>query len=326
MNKIGVVVIGRNEGERLKTCICSLAVSDVHLVYVDSGSEDGSVDFVQSQGFDVLSLDMSVPFSAARARNEGYRYLISHYKAIEFIQFVDGDCEVDSDWLLTAFCHLESHPKVVATCGRRKERFPERTIYNQLCDVEWNTPIGITNATGGDFMCRVQGLVQVNGFSPKVIAGEEPELCFRWRQQGWLIERLDADMTLHDAAITSIKQWWKRCERTGHAYAQGFALHGNSKERYYRKEVIRIVIWCLLPLCSIILSFSITPWALLLLSLPFIKTMQIFLHERNSLHGSLAFFYAASLMFGKFAEGRGVFLFMIKKIRGHHFKIIEYKK
>jgi glycosyltransferase involved in cell wall biosynthesis len=326
MSKIGVVVIGRNEGERLKACIRSLATSDVRLVYVDSGSDDGSLRFVQSQGFDVLSLDMSIPFSAARARNEGYRHLLSSDKTIPFIQFVDGDCEVDSNWLLNASVYLQGNPQIVAVCGRRKERFPERSIYNQLCELEWNTPIGITNATGGDFMCRAQGLVQVNGFSPRVIAGEEPELCFRWRQHGWLIERLDADMTLHDANITQVKQWWKRCERAGHAYAQGFTLHGATEERYYRKECIRIIAWCLLPLCSITLSFMVSAWTLLLLGLLPAKIMQIFIKKRSELGSQLALFYAASLIVGKFAEGRGICLFFIKKIRGHHFQIIEYKK
>ena len=42
--RVGVVAIGRNEGERLRVCLES-ARRDVHaLVYVDSGSTDGSVE------------------------------------------------------------------------------------------------------------------------------------------------------------------------------------------------------------------------------------------------------------------------------------------
>jgi glycosyltransferase involved in cell wall biosynthesis len=326
MNKVGVVVIGRNEGERLKACIRSLSISDVRVVYVDSGSEDDSVDFVIGQGFDVLSLDMSIPFSAARARNEGYKHLLSVDSTIEFIQFVDGDCDVFAGWMSAALAHLQRNVHLAAVCGRRKERFPEQTIYNQLCDIEWDTPIGVTSATGGDFMCRAQALVQVGGFSPEVIAGEEPELCFRWREKGWLIERLDVDMTLHDAAMTNASQWWKRCERTGHAYAQGFSMHGNSEERYYRKEVVRIISWCFLPFLSLTLAVMINPWALLLLGLLPVKVIQIFLNKRSLLGGKDAFFYAVSLVLGKFPEGLGVFGFFMKKIRGHHFQIIEYKK
>lgn len=326
VEKIGVVVIGRNEGERLKVCIRSLCLEGVRIVYVDSGSTDGSVQHVKALGFDVVALDMSMPFSAARARNEGYRYLLSTYPDIEFIQFVDGDCEVDRQWISVAYSHLRSHPQLVAVCGRRKERYPRSTIYNQLCDIEWNTPIGIAKATGGDFMCRAEALEAVQGFSPQVIAGEEPELCFRWRQEGWLIERLDIAMTLHDAAMTNVKQWWRRCERAGHAYAQGFCMHGNSDEKYYRKEIIRIICWCLLFVVSVVLAVAISPWALILLGLYALKVWHIFLGETPVLGKKMALFYAASLVFGKFPEGKGALAFLISKASGRDFQIIEYKK
>ena len=326
IKNIGVVVIGRNEGDRLKVCMRSLSLAQAHIVYVDSGSTDGSVEYVEALGFDVVSLDMSMPFSAARARNDGYRYLLSAYQEIEFIQFVDGDCEVDERWIDTARSYLLAHSKVVAVCGRRRERYPQKTIYNQLCDIEWDTPVGTAQATGGDFMCRAEALEQVSGFSPQVIAGEEPELCFRWRKKGWLIERLDAEMTLHDAAMFSFGQWWKRCERAGHAYAQGFYMHGNSEERYYRKELVRIIAWCLLPFFALTLAIVISPWALGLLGLLPVKVMQLFFNGHGSLGGRSAFFYAISLVFGKFAEGLGVSTFFMKKIRGHRLHIIEYKK
>ena len=326
IKNIGVVVIGRNEGDRLKVCMRSLSLAQAHIVYVDSGSTDGSVEYVEALGFDVVSLDMSMPFSAARARNDGYRYLLSAYQEIEFIQFVDGDCEVDERWIDTARSYLLAHSKVVAVCGRRRERYPQKTIYNQLCDIEWDTPVGTAQATGGDFMCRAEALEQVNGFSPQVIAGEEPELCFRWRKKGWLIERLDAEMTLHDAAMFSVGQWWKRCERAGHAYAQGFSMHGNSDERYYRKEMIRIMGWCLLLLFPMTLALLVSPWALMLLGVYVLKVGHIYSKGLLGFGRYTTFIYAVSLVLGKFPEGKGVLGFYIKKILGRGFHIIEYKK
>jgi len=41
--KIGVVVIGRNEGERLKRCLQSVRGRAACVVYVDSGSTDDSL-------------------------------------------------------------------------------------------------------------------------------------------------------------------------------------------------------------------------------------------------------------------------------------------
>ncbi len=39
---LGVVVIGRNEGERLRRCLESVLGATPGVVYVDSGSSDGS--------------------------------------------------------------------------------------------------------------------------------------------------------------------------------------------------------------------------------------------------------------------------------------------
>ncbi len=326
MNNVGVVVIGRNEGERLQACIRSLVAYSLPIVYVDSGSTDDSVAFVKSEGFDVVDLDMSIPFSAARARNEGYCYLIEHYSHIDFIQFVDGDCEVCQGWLELAHQYLVGHSELASVCGRRKERYPEKTLYNQLCDIEWNTPIGRALSTGGDFMCRKQAIVEVDGFSPEVIAGEEPEMCFRMRQRGWFIERLDADMTLHDADMTRLSQVWKRYERSGHAYAQGFFLHGQSAEKYYRNDVLRIILWGLcIPLLIIVAGLLTQGWGLLLSAIYGLKVLQIFRRERQSLEAKVALVYAITLVLGKFPQCKGMLGFLIKRMRGKSFHIIEYK-
>jgi GT2 family glycosyltransferase len=156
---------------------------------------------------------------------------------------VDGDCEVVSGWLETAYQTLTNHPEIAVVCGRRRERFPDASIYNRLCDLEWNTPIGDAKACGGDAMMRVVAFRQVEGFNSKLIAGEEPELCYRLRQQGWKIWRLDVEMTLHDADMKRFNQWWKRNVRAGHAYAEVAWLHGKEPERYWVKETISNWLW-----------------------------------------------------------------------------------
>lgn len=326
MFDIGVVIIGRNEGQRLKNCIRSLAVHSLKIVYVDSNSSDDSVAYVREQGFDVVELDMSIPFSAARARNEGYAFLLERYPGIEFIQFVDGDCEVCENWIEAAHQYLVNNPQLASVCGRRRERFPEKTIYNKLCDIEWDTPIGSAKATGGDFMCRKQALLDVDGFNPQVIAGEEPEMCFRMRVKGWQIERLDQDMTLHDANMTSLQQWWKRCERSGHAYAQGFFMHGRGPEKYCMIALARILIWSLLIPLSILLSAAfISVWLLWVFCIYPIKIKKMSKVHTKRFGASVGWAYSASLMFCKFPQLCGVISFLYKYFTGQRFNIIEYK-
>ena len=281
---------------------------------------------LKTQGFDVVELDMSIPFSAARARNEGYRHLLERYPALEFIQFVDGDCEVCSGWMASAYTHLIENTELASVCGRRRERFPDKTLYNKLCDIEWNGSVGMVKATGGDFMCRKQALLDVDGFNAQVIAGEEPEMCFRMRQKGWKMERLDCDMTLHDADMTSFYQWWKRFERSGHAYAQGFFMHGNSSEKYYLKDVLRIIVWSLLlPLATIILSVFLSVGALSILLLYPLKIIQMTAIKTKAFGFKVGLAYASSLVLCKFPQMLGVLTFLKKYITRQGFNIIEYK-
>src|ERR1700684_2184264 len=82
---LGVIAIGRNEGLRLQRCLESVRHLAAGVVYVDSGSSDGSVEMSRSLGIEVVELDLSAPFTAARARNEGFRRLISQNPPLEYV-------------------------------------------------------------------------------------------------------------------------------------------------------------------------------------------------------------------------------------------------
>jgi glycosyltransferase involved in cell wall biosynthesis len=240
--ELGIVAIGRNEGDRLKRCMASLP-SNVPIVYVDSGSTDGTPQWVRGLGKDVVDLDIGSEFTAARARNTGLKRLQEMAPDITYVQFVDGDCELVTSWPVAAISFLETHPQIGAVFGRRRERYPDRSIYNWLCDLEWNTPIGDAKAFGGDVMLRISALQAVGGYRDDVVAGEDPELGNRLRTAHWKLFRLDLEMTLHDADITRFEQWWRRSMRSGYAFALGADLHGAPPERHWVWESRRAWIW-----------------------------------------------------------------------------------
>ena len=211
-----MVAIGRNEGDRLRGCLASLAVAEVPVVYVDSGSTDASVDLARRQGVEVVELDPALPFSAARARNEGFARCREIHPDLEFVMFVDGDCEVVDGWLDRAAEELRNRPELAVVCGRRRESHPEHSVYNRLADLEWETPVGLAPACGGDAMVRVSDFIAVGGFNPTAKAGEEPELCQRLRRLGRKIARIDAEMTRHDLNMTRFSEWWRRQFRVGY--------------------------------------------------------------------------------------------------------------
>jgi GT2 family glycosyltransferase len=298
-----------------------------HVVYVDSGSTDGSIELARSHLVDVVELDLSTPFTAARARNAGFAHLLQKNTQLEFVQFVDGDCEVVEGWIERALAQLEAQPNVAVVCGRRRERFPKQSIYNQLCDMEWDTPIGEAKACGGDSMMRVKAFQQVGGFNPALIAGEEPELCVRLRQKEWKILRIDAEMTLHDAQMTRFSQWWKRALRAGHAYAEGAWLHGRSSEGHWRRESWSIWFWGFyLPLLALGLIWPTHGFSLLLLVGYPVLAGRIFLKQRRqNICTEHAALYALSCVLGKFAQVGGTLGFLRTHLLGTKSTLIEYK-
>jgi GT2 family glycosyltransferase len=323
-SRLGIVVIGRNEGARLEACLDSVAGRAADVVYVDSGSTDNSVVRARDLGAAVVELDPRVPFTAARARNEGFAYLQRLAPAVRYVQFVDGDCQLAKGWLDAGAHFLDGHPEVAAVCGRRRERYPERSVYNLLCDLEWDTPLGEARACGGDVMMRVTALAAVRGFRSSLIAGEEPELCFRLRAAGWRIWRLDHEMTLHDAAMTRFGQWWRRTVRAGHAFAEGAYLHGASRERHGVRESLSAWFWAIgLPLAAAAAGVGAGAWALLLLLAYPLQVIRLGLRGQHSAREN--WWYAVFLILAKFPESVGQIKFLVSRLRRSEPRLIEYK-
>jgi glycosyltransferase involved in cell wall biosynthesis len=320
------VVIGRNEARRLASCLDSVAAQVPVVIYVDSGSSDGSPEIARDRGIEVVELDRSIPYSAARARNAGLRRLLEVAPGVEFVQFVDGDCELAPDWIARAEPTLTADPGVAAVCGRRREFAPGRSVYNRLCDIEWDTPIGEAESCGGDVLMRVEALRIAGGFRESLIAGEEPELCLRLRREGFRILRLDVEMTRHDAAMRSFGEWWKRAVRAGHAFAEVSSLHSKPPWQLWRREARSAWIWGLwLPLaiaCAAVLDVR----ALALLGLYPLQAVRIYLRTRRlgRLRSDAALF-AVSCLIAKFAHAVGALRFRTARHRGKPASLIEYR-
>ncbi|BAM02561.1 glycosyltransferase family 2 protein [Phycisphaera mikurensis] len=341
--RIGLVAIGRNEGDRLRDCLDSVLGEGADgrwngqpeaVVYVDSGSTDGSVELAESRGASVVELDTSIPFTAARARNEGRERLREVAPDLGFVQFVDGDCTLRAGWLEAAAATLAAEPDVAVVCGRRRERFPQATRWNKLCDMEWDTPVGEAAACGGDALYRLPAFDAVGGFDPTFICGEEPQLCLRLRRAGHRVLRIDQEMTLHDAAMTSWRQWWKRSTRGGWAYAEGADRYGNGPEAYNVKQDKSNVFWAwVFPAIvgvSTLLGLFFTLWSLLLLLLIPAGYAVLAWRVRGYRIGRGdgprdALSYGVLTALGKFPSAAGHRRYFQQQRRGGPATLIEYK-
>ena len=270
---VSVVVIGRNEGLRLRRCLESIAQMEhpgfeFEVIYVDSGSTDESLALAAELGARVIALQPERP-SAALGRNAGWRAARG-----ATILFLDGDTILDPEFVVKSLLDLAG-PKVAVVWGHRREIHPEQSVYNRVLDLDWIYAPGFTLYCGGDALFRQSILAQTGGFDETLIAGEEPELCRRIAALGQLILHVDRPMTGHDLAITRWQQYWKRSTRAGHAYAEVSERLRASGQTFWEGEakrnrnraltlvglalagpILSIVLHLVLPLLLVLLFFA----------------------------------------------------------------------
>ncbi len=325
---LGFVVIGRNEGERLGVCLGSIGCNPSRLVYVDSGSTDRSVHHARQFGATVVELDSSVPFTAARARNAGVERLLDGRPPPTFVQFLDGDTEVEPGWIGTALSRLCSDQTVVAVCGRIRERYPERSIFNASCDIDWDSPAaGVVKACAGNVMMRIGAFRAVGGFDAALIAGEEPELCKRLRAAGGTILTLDHDMVVHDVDLMTYAQWWKRCMRSG--YAMTLLAHRQALETGWRawRTPVKSATWAVgLPLVTAV-GMTLHPIAGMALVLYPVRVARLYVQQRRRRRSRrTALAYALLNTASKVAELVGSIRYGWDTLTGSPARIIEHKR
>ncbi len=108
-----------------------------------------------------------------------------------------------------------------------------------------------------------------SGFNASLIAGEEPDLCWRIRAKGGLILHIDAPMTGHDLAIVNWRQYCRRAIRTGHAYAEIADLYGRTADPLWshasRHNAIRGGVYLFAPIAAVSAAILDRSWVPLLL-------------------------------------------------------------
>jgi cellulose synthase/poly-beta-1,6-N-acetylglucosamine synthase-like glycosyltransferase len=192
------------------------------------------------------------------------------------ILFLDGDTILDADFPLAALAELEKDAANAAAWGHRREFCGCVSVYVRVLDLDWVYEPGETLFFGGDVLVRRAALESVGGFDEKLIAGEEPEMCRRMRNNSWRIQHIDVPMTLHDLAITRFSQYWRRATRAGYAFASVSARFRATSDPFWssdaRRNRIRGLFWLLSPILALAISvWLLSPlplalWLLLLVS------------------------------------------------------------
>ena len=310
---LGIVVIGRNEAAHLAACLAALP--DVPTVYADSASNDHSAAIAQAAGVETVVLTMPPATTASRGRNAGLARLLAIAPETDIVQMIDGDCILDATWLPAAQVALALDPQNAAVFGQLRERHPDASLYNRLCNREWKVTPGKVMSCGGIALFRVAALQAVGGYSDDVRAGEENDLCLRMRGKGWTIEAIAEPMGTHDAGLLEFGQWWWRARRAGHAFAEHIARHGGQAEADWRRQRRSIFVWSgLMPLLTILLLIAMPVFAVVPVAIWWAQVGRFTLREHRSGESwHDAFWIALSTMIAKFAQFLGILDFSSRR-------------
>ena len=319
---LGIVLIGRNEGARLERALAAVQGAPARVVYVDSGSTDGSVAAARAAGAEVVELDMSRPFTAARARNAGFAQLETG-NAPEHVQFIDGDCALVPGWLDAGQAALRADPALGLVTGWRTEIHPEASLYNALADVEWHRPAGPITVCGGDMLVRAEAFRQIGGFDARVVAAEDDDFCLRLGKAGWKLLRLPRQMTRHDLAMTRFPQWWRRAVRAGHGFAQVGALHPGHFRRERRRVWMNVAATAALAIGLTAGAWWLAGLAAAFFVLSYVRTARGLL--RDGMPTARALRLAGLLVLSKFPNFVGMMTYHARAGRGKDAELIEYK-
>ncbi|MGY6548009.1 MAG: glycosyltransferase [Roseinatronobacter sp.] len=315
------VVIGRNEERRLGAALQAVLPSARKVVYVDSGSRDDSVARARALGVEVVELDPARPFSAARARNEGFAALGD--ARAPSVQFVDADCLLAPGWLAQATAFLTEHPKAGLVIGQYREEAPEASVYNWLTDWEWDKPEGPEAAGIGTFMARTEAFAQTGGFRDTMIAGEDDDMFLRMRGLGWQTWSVKVPMCTHNAGLTRLKPWFQRMVRGGHSFAELGAQHPGTAVAARRRAVLWAAVF---PLAGLVFALLWRPGLVLLAALYLAAILRQSLRfGKRGLPPAQALHAASLIMLSKFANLYGIGWYWLRRLRQSDAKIIEYK-
>jgi GT2 family glycosyltransferase len=326
---VAAVVIGRNEGERLESSIQSVEEAGLRCVYADSGSTDGSLDLAQQLGAHVLMLDADRPFSAARGRNEGLAEMLRLSPSTQFVMFLDGDSILSPTFVSAALQTFMQKPGCAIVTGHLLERYPDASIYNRLCSIEWRSPAGPIidgRGLGGIMAVRVAAFRAVGGFNEQAIAGEEADLAGRLARAGWTAVKIDEPMATHDAQMMRMGQWWRRTLRSGHAMAHRYLGEEGPRPPHAARTVKSAVFWGLLLPLAIVLLLMPTRGASLLFLLGYCwLAFRIYRRSRLSgLDASDAWLRTRYTILAKVPECLGILRYTVNRFR-HRFDVIDWR-
>ena len=207
---VSIVIPVKDRAEELQRCLASLARLNypqelLQVIVVDDGSSDGSPDVARRSGALVVPSGGTGRGPAA-ARNVGASHACG-----DILAFIDSDCTASSDWLaelLPVFTDEQT-----AAVGGMVDGMCTESAIDRYEVVMSSLSLGARERTGnvGDdtfylpscnLLVRRRTFLGVNGFDDTMHVGEDVDLTWRLRDEGWTISYLPLGRVYHEHRST----------------------------------------------------------------------------------------------------------------------------
>lgn len=254
---ISVIVIGKNEGARLATCLScaqrALRMLSYELIYVDSRSADNSIAVAKAHGARCFTLE-----EADTTAGLG-RFVGTQAAHGEYLLFLDGDMQLQPGFVERAMMKMAAEGYDGA-CGIREDHYVRS---GEVISINKNyfqcTRERIVPEFGGAIFLKAEALSACGGWSPDTIACEEAELHARLKAAGRRIVELPIPMIIHCDAVRddrSVLRVFFSKRRLGEGQALRCAMQSGSASAYIRHEKEKFICYTLDWLCILLLILT----------------------------------------------------------------------
>nr|WP_319492296.1 mycofactocin biosynthesis glycosyltransferase MftF [uncultured Desulfobacter sp.] len=278
---VSVIIPVRDREQELGRCLRSLSRLDypaecLEVIVVDDGSRDHSAGCAKRWGARVIDsgADGAGP---AGARNRG-----ADAANGEILAFIDSDCTASKTWLRQLVTLFED--STLSAVGGKVAGMATRSALDRYEDVMSSLSLGDHSRQAGkgsdtfylpscNLLVKKDKFLAMKGFAPTMQVGEDVDLCWRMRDQGWRIAYMPAGTVYHQHRNQIFSFMSRRF------------FYGTSEEKLKRLHPKRKKQMVVSPmLAGFLLSFLTIPWtgaAGLLLGVLVVVTDSIVLKQKT---------------------------------------------
>ena len=129
IDNVTFVVIGKNEALNLYRCFNSILKITDNVIFVDSDSSDNSISIAKHHNIKKIIRVKANYGTPALSRSVGAKEVET-----EFMQFLDGDMEIENTWVTYGVEYLKKNREVAAVHGYKKVYKHDLINYHVLSD------------------------------------------------------------------------------------------------------------------------------------------------------------------------------------------------